>query len=212
LIGFDSVAQEIYTKVGPLTYDEARLGYPLREYVTGLASLVQEVDDYVRSGPNGEVGWSAIVDVDRAPTKGLPWLAQLAGTSIPDQAPGQTDEQFDAASRDAIRNLAGQKRGRPAAMVSAAQQCLTGSKTVLLRERNGGSAYQLHVVTFTAETPDSAKVLNALISQKPGGIILTYSVISGQDFQLLFQNKASFAAVFSGYVTFQGVLDNNPAE
>lgn len=101
-------------------------------------------------------------------------------------------------------------RGTPAAMVAAAQEELIGAKRVVLRERFTGDAYLINVVTFTNETPDAAKVLAKLLSQKPAGIVLTHNVVLGQDYQLLLDNNASYSAVLTKYATYSGVLTDTP--
>lgn len=52
-----------------------------RDYVGACAHGVIEVDDLVRDTDAGP-GWGVILDVDDAPAKGLPWLAQVAGVAL----------------------------------------------------------------------------------------------------------------------------------
>jgi hypothetical protein len=94
-------------------------------------------------------------------------------------------------------------------MTAAAQLHLTGTKTVFFRERYGG-AYRLQVLTYLSQTPDSTLVLKELMAQKPAGIILTYTVLAGQDYQLLFTNNATYQIVYDKYPTYQGVLSDTP--
>lgn len=112
-------------------------------------------------------------DPDRAPAWALPWLAQHVSIAT---LPSSLTE---AQQRAMIRDAPGMRRGTPASMVAAAAPYLTGNKTVVLIERDGGP-YKLTVVTRTSETPDSTTVLNALTAAKPAGIDLTYTVADGQ--------------------------------
>jgi hypothetical protein len=179
----------------------------------GTAVATFHVDDVrlltFHTPSNGYPAWGVIMDVDVAPFKALPWLAQFVGVTVPHQNPGETDENYDARVRDYIRATPGFSRGTPEAMIVAAQQYLTGNKEVIIRERHGG-AYLLQILTYASQTPDSAAVLKALISQKPAGIVLTYTVLAGQDYQLLYQNNATYQIVYTKYATYQGVLSDQP--
>jgi hypothetical protein len=73
----------------------------------------------------------------------------------------------------------------------AAQPFLTGTRSVLLFEREGGP-WRLTVATRARETPDPAAVEQAIRAQKPIGIVLTYTVISGQAW-----NEATPSATWS---------------
>jgi len=55
---------------------------------------------------------------------------------------------------------------------------LTGNRSVTLFERDT-SAYHLTVRTFDAETPYPDRVLAALLSQKPAGLVMDYAVSDG---------------------------------
>lgn len=193
------VAQALYdlfsTILGPNT--------DLQAYLGSMGDvLFQEIDDYVSDGDNGERGWSVLIDLDRAPDKVLPWLAQFIGVSLP---PGLTATQ----QRQQIRDTDGWNRGTVAAIVGAAAPYLTGTKSVILRERFG-DPYIFEVITRTSETPNSAAVLAALTAQKPAGLIMIYNVLSGLDYQLLFSGYATYQLAFAGFANYQDLLDNNP--
>jgi len=198
----DSVAQRTYEKLTPLAYAEAENSYSLAYYLAGLGILFQEVDDYASDGDNGEVGWSSIVDINRAPSKGLEWLSQMAGVFLPPRAVGQSDASYDAQCRAFIVQASGQARGRPASLIAAAQLHLTGTKDVLMQERYTGDPYQLWIATRTAQTPSTTQTLADIMSQKPAGIVLTYTTLAGQTFNELL-SKGTFQTVFTTYATFQ---------
>jgi hypothetical protein len=204
-----TVGDDLYGNLAPLAGDDASNGFALQIYANALGLLLQEISDIVSDGPNGEPGWSILLDVNRAPLKGLPWLAQAVGVQLPAQAPGQSDAVYDPIARAAIVDLPSEKRGRPATMISEIKRTLTGEKNVILRERNGG-AWKLTVVTFAGETPSSTDTLAAILRQKPGGITLTYNTVTGQDYEILFENRATYGVVNSTYLTYNGVLNNAP--
>jgi hypothetical protein len=161
--------------------------------------MFEEASWYARDSDDGP-GFVRLVDLDLAPEKALPWLAQFVGVQL---QPGLDD----AAQRARIRATDGFHRGTVSALVGAARQYLTGGKTVIVRERDG-DAYTLTIVTYTAETPDSGLVLAALLDQKPGGLILNYVVETGQDWATLQANYATWADVIAHYPTWTDVLNN----
>lgn len=116
-------------------------------------------------------GWSALLDVDRAPSYALGYLGQFRGVTLD----GNLD---DASQRLRILETAGSKRGSPGAILGAARQYLTGNRNVILEERTP-TAYSYRVSTYLGETPDPAAVEAALVAQKPAGLLLDYVVIEG---------------------------------
>jgi len=71
-------------------------------------------------------------------------------------------------------------------------------------------AYMLDVVTYDDQTPDPAATERALLSQKPGGIVLTYRHAPGQDWRSVRENNATWAAVKTRYATWAAVRDDEP--
>ena len=203
------VGTRAYEALDPITGDDASRNYPLLAYVSGLALPSEEVADLAETGDNGETGWSVILDIDRIPDKAIGWLAQLIGVRL-------NPELDSTEQRNRVRETDGWNRGSLGALAGAAHQYLTGAQHVIIRERFNPSdpdmdhAYHLQVVTYTAETPDTAKVLQALLEQKPAGIILHYEVMDGQDFETLFLDNPDFQGVFTTYATFQGVFTATP--
>lgn len=119
----------------------------LYTYVGALADeLLQGISDLVRDGDNGETGWSAILDIDRVPDAGLDYIAQFIGVQL-------LDGLTAAEKRTVISNAGGWDRGTVAAIQDAARTYLTGTKTVIVRERLGGDPYAFQVLTKTLETP-----------------------------------------------------------
>lgn len=199
-------ADRLLSALSPVALGSADLD----TYARGIADkMVQEVEDYASDGINGEVGWSAIVDLNRVPDKGLDWLAQFVGVTL---NAGLTAAQ----KRQQIHAVGGWGRGSLASIAGAPVPYLTGTKTVIIRERDPAAcaaqpAYGLTVITKTSETPNSAVVLAALIAQKPAGIVLNYVVLAGNDYTLVYNGGATtYANVFSTYTTYQGLLNGVP--
>lgn len=204
-----SFAQRIYNDLAPLAYDDANHNWALAYYVDVFGQMFQIVEDYSRDDQVADApGWSVILDINRAPSSALAWLAQFVGVQL-------QVGLSDAAQRARIQGTDGWRRGSPASMVAAAQQYLTGAKTVIMRERDpvacpSQPAYGLTIITYTSQTPDSAKVLAALIAQKPAGIVLNYRTAAGQDYQSLVTHHALYSNVFADYVTYQGIVTDEP--
>lgn len=198
-------AQRLYDALAPLAADDARHGYALAHYCAALAKLFDQVADVSRDDEDtGAPGWTVIFDPDEAPVEWLPWMAQFIGVNLPDWLP-------EADKRARIKAADGFRRGTVGAMVAAARAFLTGTRTVFLFERHGGSAYRLAVSTLASETPDPARVEQALVEQKPAGIVLTHNVVTGGDFNALRDTHSDFADVAATFANFDAVRDN-PAQ
>lgn len=91
----------------------------------------------------------------------------------------ETDEEWAVYARDAIRRQGGKGRGTPDAILSAAEDTLTGNRSGRIIERVGGNAYALELVTRPSETPDPAATLAAAMTQKPAGMSLTHTLTEG---------------------------------
>jgi hypothetical protein len=168
-----ALADEAHEELGPLSApDGETTDWALLALLQGLLSQLQPMDDLVRD-TNAGTGYSLALDVDNCPDYLLRWLGQFAGVKV---TPGDsTDAAWVERARAEIRNAAGWRRGTPAAIRGAAQEHLTGTKTVRMLERTI-SAYTLTVLVRTSETPDPAAAEAAVRAQKPAGLILTFIV------------------------------------
>lgn len=116
----------------------------LAKFITASAQMFSEIDQLARDTPT-DIGWSVILDVDRIPAKGLPWLAQWVGVE-------NIVGLDEPTQRALIKAQPNRRRGTKASIIAAAQENLIGTKTVILRERIGG-AYRFEIITKTSETP-----------------------------------------------------------
>ena len=202
------IGDRLYEMLAPLAYDDESQGNAVKVLCDAAGAMFEQVAQLVEPGPNGEPAWSVLLDIDRCPGYALPWLGQFVGVTV--------DTTLDeAGQRRQIREEAGMKRGTSAAIAAAAQRYLTGTQTVIMVERDSSvapahPAYGLKVLTLTAETPDSAAVLAALMAAKPAGIILEHDVVDGQTWQQLIDNYATWGDVISAFGTWQDVIDNTP--
>jgi len=129
-----TVGAELYDALHPFAWADREHGWALAHMCEAVGRMWQAVADLVHEDEQGRPGWSAVMDVDRAPGAGseidcLPFLAQFAGVRL---QPGMTDSE----RRAAIRAREGYHRGRPGAIIDFAltfTDRLPGS--VYLRER-----------------------------------------------------------------------------
>lgn len=201
---------EAYAALAPIADQDTN--WDLLNYVGALASMFDQVESYARDDLNASPprpGWAILMDPDRCPPEALPWLAQFVGV---DDRPALADAQ----RRAWIKGTGGMKRGTPNSLIAAAQQYLTGSKTVILRERDPsvssvlGGAYGLTILTYTSETPDTNAVLAALQAQEPAGIILQYSTVVGWTYLTERTSYSTYTALRSAFVTYSGLRNNVP--
>lgn len=197
-------AVELYESLGPwhrkaeergAAADRWELLEASEASVGGLAVVHVVILD-TEDGP----GWSIVLDPDRAPSEWLPWDAQFGGVRV---LPGLPE----AEQRSRIKSTDGMRRGSPGAIVGAAQQFLTGTKTVYLVERHG-SAYRLTVSTKASETPDLAVVARAVLAQKPGGLIMVVTTVLGGDYNSLRDTHPSYNDVLATFANYAEVLSD----
>lgn len=187
-----SAAEELYASLAPAFTEGLDPDWHLLTFSGALGGLLDRLWTVVHGG---EVPWYVVFDPDAAPDWALGWLAGLAGVRTqPNWTPDET--------RMALKVRSARQRGTPAAIIAAAQSALTGDKQVQMTERDGGDAYHLKIRTFAGETPRASKVLNAIFTQKPAGILLDYDTIGGQTFADLDAAEPSFTQMDVDYDTF----------
>jgi hypothetical protein len=200
LFGVSEVAAELYGACVPgQTHSWPEPGDP-DDLLTFCEAIASMLDDWW--GVTQE-NWETVLDADAAPDEALGWLAMFVGV--------RRDVTWTADQlRDAIRSPAGFARGTPAAIREAAKRHLTGSKTVIMTERFGGSAYSLYIRTLASETPDEAVTLADILTQKPAGIVLNYDTLTGQDYAGLDASYSSYAGVDTDYESYGAVATDLP--
>jgi hypothetical protein len=169
------------------------LTFDLETYLRAIGAMFDEVELYAIVGDDDQ-GWVTLFDPDRCPAPALPYLAQYVGERLPVGI-------SEPAAREWIKDAPNQRRGTPRSIFLAAQRKLTGSRLVAMREREGGVDH-LTIVTYTAETPDPAGTLADLRDVVPYDVILTYSVLDGQDWGGVNIDHPTWADVASSYATW----------
>ena len=152
----------------------------MEDLLRSIGEMWAPTELLVETRPDGTPGWAPIWDIDLCPgpddlVNGLPWLAQFVGERLP---VGLTD----AASRQWIKDAPNQRRGTAEAIARAGQRHLTGSKTLMMKERSkaDGTPHEdyLTVMTMPNETIDLNITIQDLLSQMPADIELSYRASS----------------------------------
>lgn len=194
--------EELYAAMEPIMWADATNGYAALKFLEVVGVMFQDVEDIIRDTDDGP-GWSSVMDLDRCPDYALEWLGQFAGVRFPfTLTPDQKRLRIDETD--------GQKRGSPGALAGAARQFLTGTKYVIINEREGNDPYKLGILTLDSETPDQNQVRNAVLEQKPGGIVLDYNVVPGQNYLALRTAYDTYADVRTAYATYDDLRSNLP--
>jgi hypothetical protein len=209
-----NVRDELATQLRPFVARDSN-GH-LAILLGAVQQMLQPFADLILDDPDtGAPGWSPLVDIDRLDRvpgdylTNLAYLAQFVGVVL--QAGLAADAQAQR-----VRSTDGFKRGSPSGIIGAAQQHLTGNKTVVLREKwNPDTAarddYHAQIITYAPETPDPAQVADDVNRQDPGGIIFHFSVLDGQDWQSVKTQYPTWLAVRNAYGSWQAVRDDVPS-
>jgi hypothetical protein len=165
--------ERLYSRLLPIFQQDEDYGW-FGRYLCGaiMDGTLQGLDDIVLGSEIDGVlypPWVIVFVPAVCPDSWLPWSASVYGVTL---TPGISAE----AQRAEIEELPPQKRGGVEAMETAGKRTLTGSKTLNIFEQPNGLSYQMVAVSTPAQTPSEQATLNALLSQKAGGIKLTYVV------------------------------------
>jgi Phage tail protein (Tail_P2_I) len=195
----EDVTQRLYDNLYPLTGAEARLGWPLLSYIDALGLMFQKGADLVQDGPNGEPGWSIILDINRCPDEGLPWLGQLIGMHF---YQGIAADQM----RQQIRDHLSWQRGTLNSIVQAIRLFLTGTQTVQITERDT-SPYHFLATIWAAEAPSDTSATSPLVRYvnmyaKPAGLQWTLTVNPGTP------PATTYGAIYTRGDTYLAIYNN----
>lgn len=209
------LAEIAYAEMAPVAQGDAERGWPLLKFLHAYYMPLQEIDDIVRDRPElGLQGWAILFHPDLCPVRYLPFLAMVAGVRL---RPGMSEAEM----RSRIKARDGIRRCTPDAIKQAAKDNLDAlipeeQRKVILRERfrneapNADSPGYFEVLTFVNQTPDSETVRAALLEQKDVGLIMSYRVVSGADWQYVIDENATWQDVVNNFATWQGLIEDHP--
>jgi len=195
------VTQRIYDAVSPLAGPDLGLGWPLLTFVNSMGEMFQTAADLVEDGPNGEPGWSIILDIDRAKDEGLDFLGQFIGMHF--------YTGIDAATkRQQIRDKISWQRGTPKSIIAAVRLFLTGTKSVVLQERDTGP-YHFQVTVQTAEAPADTTSLVSYVNRfaKPAGLqwTLVVGTAAPSTYGTIYNRGDLYADLYATFQTYNDV-------
>jgi P2-related tail formation protein len=166
-----------------------------------VASLIDPADPYAP--------WEPLFNVEICPAEFLPWLAQVVGVRLPD---GLTEEQ----ARSFIKDLSFEEIGTPRALMAAVRSVLVPSNppapaTVWFRERDGGDAYYIEIVTLIDETPDPAALDRVIASQLPAAIVISSREVEAWDYEQMTTEGGTYGDQKAAYTTYLKLREHEPA-
>ena len=200
----EDVTQRLYDNLYPLTGNEAHSGWPLLAYIDAIGQMFQDGADLVQDGPDGEPGWSIVLDINRCPDVGLPWLGQLLGMHF---YTGITYDQM----RQQIRDHVSWQRGTAASILAAVRLFLTGTQTASIAERDTGP-YHFTVTILAAEAPADTSPTSPLVMYvnefaKPAG--LTWTLVVGTPppttYLIIYNRGDTYDSMYSSFQTYNDI-------
>lgn len=191
-----------------LQYDPQNALYNL---LVAYGSMAEQVFAIVQDVGSPDVpatftaGWSTLLDPTSCPAEFIPYGAQFVGVQI---QPG-TDQ---AVARAAWLAESGFSRGTPTAIVSAAQQFLTGSQSCVLFERQGTGdlAYSFILVVRPEQVVSVTQLTAAVNAVKPAGITWELVQTDGWTIAGMEASEVTLGALEANFLTINGLENDQP--
>ncbi|MCD2193531.1 phage tail protein [Actinomycetospora endophytica] len=206
-------------------------GWPLLRFCESGGRLLQNIED-VTKGSAGAPGWSALFDLSRCPTYGLPWLGQMVGVVVD---PTLTDTE----QRQQIYDEAATGRGTPARLRQVALSFLRGPAPEVEVIERDGNAWTVTVTVYAAQLvgksyaelaaefptypqlnaayatyEDYAVGYNelnaALQAAKPAGLILNLVVRTGASYAVLSRELPAYPQLDSAFTDYAHMIGAVP--
>lgn len=203
-ITLTDTGQRIYDAIAPLMTQDAENGYAGAILSGALATMLDQTAYFAR-GVEGEPG-AVLFDAANVDPSWLPWLSQFVGDSSAVQNTTDVPTQ-----RALIQHPTNFLRGRPSTIVAAAQNTLTGTKTVIINQRTGANPWTLTIATFTSETPNPTATKNAILSVMPAWLVPTIETVTGGDYLSLSASHASYTLMEGAHASYSDIIANPTA-
>lgn len=165
------MTQKMYDAIKQWHTDDAENGWAGLRFCQAVCEAGLEIVATLSRDTTNGPGWSALLDLNRCPIEDLPYLAQFRGVQIPG---GLSPE----AQRAVILSQPSAARGRPATIIAAVKQTLSGSQHIALVERDT-SPYHATIQVYQVQVVDEALTLAAIAANKPAGLIIDLEIIQG---------------------------------
>jgi hypothetical protein len=196
-----TVALDWPTQLQPIWSDD------LGDYVAAIATMWTEVELYQADPANDVASWQVLLDIDRAPTAALPWLAQCVGERL-------MVGHDDAVARDRIRNSPTWIRGTPQGIWNAVKEALAPGAQLMMRERHKLDGTfdvdWLALQTYASGTPDETLVRRALRATVPADIMVDYQLATAATWATVIASSATWGAVKATYPTWGDLQGSFP--
>jgi hypothetical protein len=192
------IADDLPLQLAPWLTDD------LGDYAAVLGGMFAEVESYCEDEDGGPAAWSAAINPDLIPAKGLPYLAQWIGERLPT---GISEPE----ARQWIKDAPNQRRGTLEAIARAAERKLTPgtSQTVSIRERHklDGTADidMIAILTFADETPSTGAVLAEMRSVAPWDVVIDYGTSTITTWSIVVAAYANWGAMKAAMATWGSV-------
>lgn len=190
------LAEILYDALSPAFTEAVDTDYNLLTFVAAIAVMQEQVWEVTH---DGDEPWEIVFDPERCPAFALPWLAAFSGVRI---LPAWDEQQ----TRDAISGAKNWRRGTLGALLHAVTLTLSGAQTIDYEERESGNAYRFKLRVQADEiVGHPSNVLDAVLTQKPAGIVLDFDSVGGQTYADLLTHAATYADVEPLYPTYTDV-------
>ena len=174
--------------------------------VAGLMTVAERSHE-VAFGAPGVPGGLVLTDPGAAPLWALEHAALYTGGAMPTRRPGEGDNDFLGRARVAVVSPTGMLSGSRGAAIAAAQARLTGSRSLIFRERWEGALWRVLMVTSPSETPDAAGLVAAVQDVMPAGVRVLHEVRDERDWQEVLDAHGVWIQVKTNNATWMGVRD-----
>lgn len=213
-----SFAARVLDELSPVALNSTDLNH----YIGGIGELFQEIEDYV--------GWDGLMDVDRIPEKGLPWLAQFVGVKL-------DYDNTEQGLRQQIRGHDRWGRGTPLSIIGPASKWIPNNSKLYMSERSPNpwhitfimvdspgpgqtyadvydlwdsyhkvrASYATYESLYAGGRGDWAKVIELLEAAKPAGV--QYSLINTSTtlYIALYILEPDYQAIYDDFLTYQAL-------
>ena len=197
------LGQRLRDRTQPLAPTDADNDYAHAHLCEGMMLSMAEVASLV-DPPDPYQPWEILFDPDLCPAKFLPWLGQCVGVRV-------TRVMSEATQRAAIKGLGGYKLGSPQRIRAAVELTLVGDpKQVYFRERDGGEAYTLEIVTFADQTPNPDQTEAAIKAELPAAILLRARAVLSWDYEALTARGGTYAQQSIDFATYAALALDEP--
>jgi hypothetical protein len=205
----NSIGEDAYSSLKPITDRWGDEGSFLSVYVHGLAVMLKPIDDIARDGPDGEPGWSQIFDIERAKTNWLPWMGQIVGYTVPSRPSGQSLADYDAEQRERINTRSAHRNGTNDILRDVIAEQLNDPKRVIIQNRVGGNPNQIKVWVYAADIATTAALVEqAARSQKAIGLVMEFAVLTAKNYESVRAANATYQILFAKFTDYNELLTN----